>query len=99
MVSVRRGEDPCIVHMPLMQLKLGIPANAMPNLLPMHQILAVGNDNTGEKLKCTVYKIIILPHAADAWIRIASRYDRILIFHISHIPSENIVLCLTYNVF
>ena len=62
----------------LLQRQLRGTGQAVPDLLPMHQILAVEHRHAGEEFKRRSYQIIVLSHAANAWVGIESRNNWIL---------------------
>ena len=60
------------------QRKLLFAVKHVSDLLPMEQITAMEERNTGKILKCAVYQIVIAIHATYARVRMESRNYRIV---------------------
>ena len=61
------------------QRQLTFPGQNVADLLPVGQVLAVPQGDTGEKFKGTVDQIVIIAHTADAGIRGKTGYNGVLV--------------------
>jgi hypothetical protein len=71
----RRVESPVIRS--TLQGQLAGPVEGVADLFPMHKVAAVVNGEAREKLKGGVHEVKIIPHAADAGVRVETGKDGI----------------------
>jgi len=65
----------------VLQRELGRPGQAVSDLPPVHQVLAVKNGYTRKILKAAGNQIIILAYAAKAGIGMKARYYGVFVLH------------------
>ena len=63
------------------QMHLRIPCQTVSDLLPMHQVTAVIDGESGEILKRAGHQIEVVSYPADAGVRVKSRQNGVLILH------------------
>ena len=67
------------------QIQLGTAAETVADLGPVHQVPAVEHRNAGKEFKGACHHVVILPHAADAGVRVEAGQNRVLIAHFWHL--------------